>query len=140
LSLLLIFAAATFFFSDLNQYIAVAEAIVAIGLAFYLRASYRKRTLKLHKYIDSLTSSTESATKGTLLNFPLPVVIFSPNSGVILWSNSRFLALVGAKERFLEVRLDELIPELPTKWLLDGKNECPELMSIGGRRYKSSAV
>lgn len=136
LSLLLIFAAATFFFSDLNQYIAIAEALVAVGLAFYLRASYRKRTLKLHKYIDSLTSSTESATKGTLLNFPLPVVIFSPSTSVILWSNSRFLTLVGAKERFLEVRLDELIPELPIKWLLDGKNECPELMDIDGRRYK----
>lgn len=136
LFLLLLFAAATFFFSGLNKYIAIAEAVFTVGLAFYLRASYRKRTLKLHKYIDSLTSSTESATMGSLLNFPLPVVIFSPSSGVILWSNSRFLTLVGAKERFLEVRLDELIPELPTKWLMDGKNECPELMDIGGRRYK----
>jgi c-di-AMP phosphodiesterase-like protein len=136
LSLLLVFAAATFFFGGLNVYIAVAEALVAVGLAFYLRASYKKRSLKLLKYIDSLTSSTESATKGTLLNFPLPVVIFSPNSGVILWSNNRFVTLVGGKERFLEVRLDELIPQFETKWLLDGKNESPALFEVGGRRYK----
>jgi c-di-AMP phosphodiesterase-like protein len=136
LSLLLIFAVVTFFFGVYGQYIAVAEVIVAVGLAVYLRMSSRKRSLKLMRYIESVTSSTESATKDTLLNFPLPVVIFSPNSGVILWSNGRFVQMVGGKERFFEVRLGDILPEFSSKWLLDGKNECPELMSVGSRRYK----
>ena len=136
LTLLLLFAIVTFFFGRLSQYIAIAEVIVAVGLAVYLRMSSRKRSLKLMRYIESVTSSTESATKDTLLNFPLPVVIFSPNSGVILWSNSRFVQMVDGKERFFEVRLNDILPEFSAKWLLDGKNECLELMTVGNRRYK----
>ena len=136
LSLLLVFAVITFFFGDFGRYIAVAEVVVAVGLAVYLRMSSRKRSLKLLRYIESVTSSTESATKDTLLNFPLPVVIFSPNSGVILWSNGRFGQMVGGRERFFEVRLGDVLPAFQGKWLLEGKNECPELMTIGSRRFK----
>ena len=136
LTLLLVVAVVTFFFGDLSQYIAIAEVILAVGLAVYLRLSARKRSIKLMRYIESVTSSTESATKDTLLNFPLPVVIFSPNNGVILWSNSRFVQMVGGKERFFEVRLGDILPEFQNKWLLDGKDECPEMMTVGNRRYK----
>ncbi len=136
LSLLLIFAILTIFFGQYGLYLGIAEAAVVILLAFFYRISSKKRALKLMKYIDSVASSTESATKGTLLNFPLPVVIFSPSSHVILWSNSRFLALAGGKERFLDVRITDLIPNFPVKWLAEGKNECPELMTINERRYK----
>jgi cyclic-di-AMP phosphodiesterase len=136
LSLLLVFAIVTFFFGQYSMYLGIAEAVVVIMLAFYMRISSKKRSLKLLKYIESVTSSTDSATKGTLLNFPLPVVIFSPTNNVILWSNNRFTALTGNKDRFFEVRVTDLIPELSVKWLTDGKNECPELITINDRRYK----
>lgn len=136
LSLLLIFAIVTFFFGQYSGYLAIAEAIVVILLAFYMRLSSKKRSLMLLKYIESIANNTESATKGTLLNFPLPVVIFSPNNNVILWSNSRFVTLAGNKERFFEVRITDLIPGFSGKWLLDGKTECPELITVGGRSYK----
>lgn len=136
LTLLVIFAVLTFFFGQYGVYLAILEIIVVIGLALYLPVSNRKRSANLLKYIESITSSTESATKGTLLNFPLPVVIFSPNSQIILWSNSRFITAAGGKERFLEVSIDELVPGFSSKWLLEGKNECPELIDLGGRRYK----
>jgi c-di-AMP phosphodiesterase-like protein len=136
LSLLLIFAFVTIFFGQYSLYLGIAEAGVVIVLAFFYRLSSKKRALKLMKYIETVASSTESATKGTLLNFPLPVVIFSPKNHVILWSNSRFAALAGGKERFLDVRVTDLIPDFSVKWLTDGKNECPELITIGDRRYK----
>jgi c-di-AMP phosphodiesterase-like protein len=81
-------------------------------------------------------SSTESASKDTFLNCPLPIVVFSPQSQGILWSNSRFIAAARAKERFFEARLGDVVPGFDGKWLLDGKNECPELVTLGGRRYK----
>lgn len=136
LSLLLIFAVVTIFFGQYSIYLGIAEVVVVILLAFYMRLSSKKRSMKLLKYIESVTNSTESATKGTLLNFPLPVVIFSPNSNVILWSNSRFVTLAGGKERFFEIRINDLIPEFSAKWLTDGKNECPDLIAVNGRRYK----
>lgn len=136
LSLLLIFAIATFFFGQYSLYLGIAEVAVVILLAFFSRLSSKKRSQKLMRYIESVASSTESATKGTLLNFPLPVVIFNPGSHVILWSNSRFVTLAGGKERFLDVRITDLIPDFSLNWLAEGKNECPDLITIGGRRYK----
>ncbi len=136
LSLLLIFAILTFFFGQYSIYLGIAEAIVVILLAIYIRLSSKKRSQKLLKYIESVTSNTESATKGTLLNFPLPVVIFSPNNNVILWSNNRFATLTGSKERFFEVRITDLVPGFSTKWLADGKNDCPEIITVNDRRYK----
>ena len=136
LSLMLVFALATFFLGSYSLYIAIAEVVVVAAAALYHQFTDRKRSQRLMRYIETVTSSTESATKDTLLNFPLPVVIFSPNNGVILWSNSRFVQMLGSKERFFDVRIGDLLPQFPSKWLLDGKNECPELQRIGDRRYR----
>jgi len=136
LSLLLVFAILTIFFGQYSLYLGIAEAFVVIILALFSKLSSKKRSIKLMKYIESVAASTESATKGTLLNFPLPIVIFNPSNHVILWSNSRFAALAGGKERFLEVRITDLIPDFSVKWLAEGINECPELITLNGRRYK----
>ncbi|UOO37107.1 DHH family phosphoesterase [Oscillospiraceae bacterium CM] len=136
LSLLLVFAVVTFFFGRYSLYLAIAEASVVLLLAVFIRFSSKKRSLKLLKYIESVTNSTASATKDTLLSFPLPVVIFSPETLTVLWSNNRFVQLTDSKERFFDVRLTDLIPDFSAKWLLDGKNECPQLMTVGDRRYK----
>lgn len=136
LSLLLIFSIVTFFFGQHSTYLGIAEAIVVILLAFYMRITSKKRSMKLLKYIESVANNAESATNGTLVNFPLPVVIFSPNNNVILWSNSKFLSIAGSKERFFEVRITDLIPGFSVRWLLEGKSECPDLITINDRRYK----
>lgn len=136
LSLLLVFSVATLFLGRYSLQLAVAEVIVVGIMAVYMRISSKKRAQKLLNYIESVTRSTESATTGTLLNFPLPAVIFSPKSDVILWSNSGFVSLFGGKDRFFEVRMSDVIPDFSAKWLLDGKNECPELITINGRSFK----
>ena len=136
LSLLLIFAIMTIFFGQYGLYLGLAEAFIVVVLALFSRLSAKKRSIKLMKYIESVAANTESATKGTLLNFPLPIVIFSPSSHVILWSNSRFAALTGRKERFVDVRITDLVPDFSVEWMAEGKNECPELITISNRRYK----
>ncbi|NMA24912.1 MAG: DHH family phosphoesterase, partial [Clostridiales bacterium] len=136
LSLLLIFAILTIFFGQYGLYLGLAEAFIVVVLALFSRLSAKKRSIKLMKYIESVAANTESATKGTLLNFPLPIVIFSPSSHVILWSNSRFAALTGRKERFVDVRITDLVPDFSVEWMAEGKNECPELITISNRRYK----
>jgi c-di-AMP phosphodiesterase-like protein len=136
LLLLVIFVFATLLFGQYRVTLAIAEAVVTVLLAIYLMLTEKKRSAKLHRYIESITSSTDSATKGTLLNFPLPVVIFSPSSSIILWANSRFTAATGSRERFLEARISDIIPDFTGQWILDGKNEYPELISLGDRRYK----
>ena len=136
LLLLALFAILTYFFGLYNKYLALAEIVVVVLMAMYLPISRKKRSAKLIKYIESVASSTESASKDTFLNCPLPIVIFSPHSQGILWSNSRFLAAAGAKERFFEVRMSDVVPGFSGKWLLEGKNECPDIIELKKRRYK----
>ncbi len=136
LLLLAVFAVLTYFFGIYNEYLALSEIVVVFLLALYLPIAKKRRSARLLKYIESIASSTESASKDTFLNCPLPIVVFSPQSQGILWSNSRFIAAARAKERFFEARLGDVVPGFNGKWLLDGKNECPELVTLGGRRYK----
>ncbi len=136
LSLLALFAVLTYFFGLFNEYIALAEIVVVVLMALYLPIAMKKRSAKLVKYIESIASSTETASKDTFLNCPLPIVIFSPHNQGVLWTNSRFVAAAGSKERFFEVRIDDVVPGFSGRWLLDGKNECPELINLHGRRYK----
>ena len=130
------FAVLTYFFGIYNEYLALAEIVVVVLMALYLPIAKKKRSAKLIKYIESVASSTESASKDTFLNCPLPIVVFSPHNQGILWSNSRFVAAAGSKERFFEVKINDIVPGFSGKWLLDGKNECPDLITLNGRRYK----
>jgi c-di-AMP phosphodiesterase-like protein len=136
LLLLVIFAIATVFLGEYRVQLAIAEVSVAAILALYMPITAKKRAAKLLRYIESVASSTESATKDTLLNFPLPVVIFSPNNNQIVWANSRFAAAAGNRERFLEVRITDVIPDFSSQWILEGKDESPALIKLGDRRYK----
>lgn len=136
LLLLVIFAIATVFLGQYRVQLAIAEVSVAAILALYMPITAKKRAAKLLRYIESVASSTESATKDTLLNFPLPLVIFSPNNNQIIWANSRFTAAAGNRERFLEVRITDVIPDFSSQWILEGKDESPVLVRLGDRRYK----
>jgi c-di-AMP phosphodiesterase-like protein len=136
LLLLVAFAIATLFLGQYRVELAIAEVAVVIILAIYLPITAKKRSAKLLRYIESVASNTESATKDTLLNFPLPVIIFSPDSNLIIWTNSHFTSVTGGRDRFLEVLITDVLPGFSGQWILDGKNECPELLSLGDRRYK----
>ncbi len=64
------------------------------GLAVWLLLLFsnwrykRKRNKELARYIESLTLSVESASKDTLLNFPLPLLVVGLD-GNIIWYNSQ---------------------------------------------------
>ncbi len=127
----------TYFFGhEISRYIAIGEFVFVLFFALYMPLSMRKRSAKLIKYIETVTSNSETASKDAFLNCPLPVVIFSPQTQEILWSNGRFVAATGAKERFFEVRMSDIVPGFAGKWLLEGKTESTDLYTLGDRRYK----
>ena len=71
--ILIIFAGITFF---INQKIGIAEFGVVVLLAGYSLLLNRYRRRELVKYIEDVTYNTESAKNNTLMNFPLPIVVF----------------------------------------------------------------
>lgn len=129
---LILFAAASAFFS---LYLAAAEAVVVVLLGLYYRENSRRRRREIAKYIENVTGNMDVATKDTMVNSPLPMVIFRPESDDIIWTNDRFLHLTGEKEHLFDAKLSSVIPDFDTRWLMEGKNECPTEVTFGPRRF-----
>ena len=111
------------------------EAVVVLILGLYTRTSGHKRRREITKYIENITGNVDVATKDTMVNSPLPMVIFRPESDDIIWTNDRFLRLTGDREHLFDAKLSSVVPGFDTRWLLEGKNECPDHVSFCGRRF-----
>ncbi|MCC8077386.1 MAG: DHH family phosphoesterase [Oscillospiraceae bacterium] len=133
LLVMLAFAAVTLFF---NQTLAIVEGGIIVLLVAYYFIDARHRQRELLEYIEGVTYDAESAKNNTLTHFPLPIVVFRMSDGQIIWGNQIFFGLFGAQRPTFEQRMGELVPEFSAKWLLEGKNQHPGLVELGGRRYQ----
>ena len=129
---LIVFAAVSAFF---NVYLGLAEGIVALLLYLYFKSSGHKRRKEMLRYLDSINGNVDAAARDSMNNAPLPMVIFRPESGEVVWSNDRFLKMVGSEEALFDTRLNEAVPGFDERWLMEGKNECPSEVELGSRRY-----
>ena len=111
------------------------ELAIVVGLGVYARESGRRRRKELNKYLDNYTGTVDTATKDTMVNSPLPMVLFRPESDDIIWTNDRFLQLTGQKEHLYDTKLSALLPNFDARWLMEGKSECPDDVELNGRRF-----
>ena len=130
--ILILFALASALFSIP---LAVLEAVVVLILGLYTRTNGHKRRREITKYIENITGNVDVATKDTMVNSPLPMVIFRPESDDIIWTNDRFLRLTGDREHLFDAKLSSVVPGFDTRWLLEGKNECPDHITFCNRRF-----
>ena len=119
-----------------QPWLAAAELAAAIGLYAWFVRSSRARQKKILQYIDSITGSVDTASKSTLINSPLPIMVFRPDTGEVIWSNEDFLQLAGVREHLFEMKVEDAVPHFPTSWLLEGKSRCPERVAMNGRRFQ----
>ena len=119
-----------------QPWLAAAELAAAIGLYAWFVRSSRARQKKILQYIDSITGSVDTASKSTLINSPLPILVFRPDTGEVIWSNEDFLQLAGVREHLFEMKVEDAVPHFPTSWLLEGKSRCPERVEMNGRRFQ----
>ena len=128
------FAAASLLF---EQYIlAAVEGGVILFLVICSLFVSRRRRRELMEYIESVTYDADTAKNNTLLNFPLPMAVFSLNDSRVIWANQIFFNMCGVSGSRFEARLDELVPDFTGKWLLEGKTQYPGLLAMGGRKYQ----
>ena len=130
---MLLFVAAAI---PVNWKLALAEAVVTELLYVYFRQNNQKRRQSVLQYIDSVTGSVDTASKSTLINSPLPTLVFRPDTGEIIWSNESFLQLAGVREHLFEMRLSEAVPDFQIQWLLTGKQESPERVTLNSHRFR----
>ncbi|MEG2959534.1 MAG: DHH family phosphoesterase, partial [Oscillospiraceae bacterium] len=119
----------------INPYLAAAEAVVVIVLYLYFRRSNQKRQKEILKYIDSFTGNMDVAAKDTMVNSPLPMVIFRPDNDEVIWSNERFLHITGEREHLFDTKLSAAVPDFSSKWLMEGKTQCPEEVTVENRKF-----
>ena len=132
-AVMLLFAVAAI---PVNWQLALVEGTLTVLLYFYFRQSNQKRRQGVLQYIDSVTGSVDTASKSTLINSPLPTLVFRPDTGEIIWSNESFLQLAGVREHLFEMRLSEAVPDFQVQWLLSGKQESPERVELNNHRFR----
>ncbi|MFG6352404.1 MAG: DHH family phosphoesterase, partial [Oscillospiraceae bacterium] len=133
-AVLLAFAGATALLG--HRQAAVAELTAAAALFLAYLASGVRRNREAAQYVKQLVDSMDQATRDSTLNCPLPLMMFRPETGEVVWSNDRFLRITGDREGLFDTKLADLAPSFDSRWLLEGKNECPGEVELGGRRYQ----
>ena len=129
---LMLFALASAFF---NVYLALGQGVIVLLMALYYRNTSRRRKREVTKYIDALTGTVDVATKDSMVNSPLPMLIFRPERDEIIWSNDRFLQLLGEREHLFDSKLSTILKDFDSRWLMEGKNEHPGEVTLGDRRF-----
>ncbi len=119
-----------------NMPLAAAELAITVALLLYSLIVYRHRRHELEAYIESVTYDVEAAKSDTLVNFPLPMVAFKLDNTAIVWGNRYFYDVFGKAKLHFDTRLTDLVPGFKAKWIVEGKIQYPELVEVGGRRFK----
>ena len=88
----LLFTVLTFIIGSV--WLAVVELIALIGVVVYLVLYYDLMSARKQKLITHISSDLEEYVKNISDNYPLPIIICSPN-GKIEWFNDRFEEAIG---------------------------------------------
>jgi len=129
--LLTAFAVASFFIGGYGRLLAGVQIVIIIMAAIYLRYATRRRTEKLLGYLESMSESMDLTVRDT----PLPLLMYNPETGGLIWSNDRFSTIAGIEGPFIDQSINDVIPDFSWDWLLDGKSECEEPFKINEKFY-----
>lgn len=121
---------------DGNYVLAIVEGVVVVVLFLVFRYTGTRRKKAVEQYIEAVNGNVEIASRDAMINCPLPMVIFQPDTDDVIWSNDRFLQLSGDREHVFDTKLSAAVPGFDSRWLLEGKTECPTTVSIGDRRFQ----
>ena len=103
-----------------RKYAAIGYVIFAY-LVYHNAKSKYLRTKEITKYIENLTFHVDSATKDTLLHFPIPMVVLQLN-GIITWYNPEF-AKIFKGQSLLEKPINSFVEDLQVARLIDNENK-----------------
>lgn len=126
---LALFIAAT---AVIQPWLAAAEAAALVLLYIYHVHQSRKRRRIVLQYVETITGGMDSISKNSMLNTPLPVVMFRAETGEILWANDGFIELAGSQEEILNLLIGDLAPDFDYQRFLGGIQVCEDA-TVGGR-------
>ena len=116
-----------------QYYLAAGELLLIIALFVHNRIASGKRKKALMSYIQSTTDSLGTAFK---TGSPFPMAVIKMSDSEIVWGNPAFYRVTGLRDSFLHQKMEVVVPRFSTRWLSEGRNECPQDILIEGRRYR----
>ena len=111
--------------------VAAAELAVAVVLYAVFCRENARRQKDVAKYLEKLEGDVSQATRSGIVDCPLPVVVFRPDTDEVIWSNKRFLKIAGDRDRVFDLRLSATVPDFDSRWLMEGKTACPGEVRLG---------
>ena len=132
--LMLLVAAAAIYYRQYEFAIGAGAALIVLLFTDLVR--WKKQEEKLSAYVESRIYEADSAKSSTLINFPLPIVIFKLDNARIVWGNEQFFHMCGETGTRLDASISDLVPQFSGGWLLEGKSVYPTLLELGGRKYR----
>ena len=116
-----------------EYWLAAVETGMTLLMFLLYVADRKSRDRQLQSYIQSMENTLEATSRG---ESPLPAVMVRLGDGDIIWGNHRFSELTGYADTMMELQLHEVLPGFSTEWLASGKTECPNDVTLAGRRYR----
>jgi c-di-AMP phosphodiesterase-like protein len=111
----------------------IAGVVFIILLILYSINDNNIRKKEIIKYIENLNFDISSVTKGTLLNFPLPMLVVEQN-GEVVWYNSLFLKMV--EDNKDQKGLEELLKAIVLEEESTVEKNIIKDIVIEGKNYK----
>lgn len=118
----------------LNWRISLPGYLILILLVYYNFRSRHMRQKEITKYIENLTFNIDTATKDTLLNFPMPLVVIQLD-GTIIWYNSTFRQIFEG-ESLLEKTISSFVQDLHPENLVKEEMILTRDIEINERHYE----
>ena len=116
--------------------LAIGEGAAAVVLLVIARRRSRSVQQSMRQYMDRFTGGMDSARSSNMLFAPLPMMVFDMDTQAVVWCNDGFLALTEQKEGVFDAHLNAVVPTFSVRWLMEGKNECPEHVVWNHRIYR----
>lgn len=123
-----------------NFYLAAAEGVIILALIIYSLIMRSRRRKALLAYIESVTYDAETAKNNTLLNFPLPIVVFRLDDSRIIWGNEMFFSISGLSGTRTDISLAELIPEFRANGSWRARPKARIFLSSTAKSIRSAAT
>lgn len=117
----------------LNPLVAIPGYVLFAFLVVYNYKSTHIRNKEITKYIETLTFNIDRATKDTLLNFPMPLVL-AELDGTTVWYNSSFKGIFESDD-FLQKTVSNLISEIAPEMAEGDSISISKEVTINNRYY-----
>lgn len=117
-----------------GQYLLGAAELIATGAAFFVHLSHQQASnRRIRQYLQRATDTLESTGQGAS---PFPAVLVQLGDESVVWCNTKFTELTGVTVTSVNHQLQDVLPGISVDWLAAGKTECPQELTLNGRRYR----